>query len=579
MRQLFFNVLDFINLIFDRSLLKILDHLETSEQPHFHLLSEAFLSHSLLRGDISRILHPLLLKLLPSNTARVLIGYINESDSSADLYCQFDNDSCFDDNDTRKHKIYAISNENGNVMYHVDREQKPVTKRKWFPFTKSNNNNNAKKYSPAVMINVALDEFNNAVTTTTKKTLKKIDKTNDRVKVTINPLSSKEVYPDGVDGSYSKLESRRSSSDSSISMDLTENVNVKNGRDSGYDSFIKSKTQLDLLSNTSSKLFESIEPIEDGIANCPPKKLPKSQSFDEKICQNGDLGENMSLVHSWSYCLSDSDVHKDELESSISAEEFFKNDGEIIVCDVLNDILDSVLSKTSERSSNDVKKNSTQSRLYPIHSHICLYYDVFDSDQVIYALQTLKRCVCVDPHQFIKCASTGSVTNIKNSEIVNLLARHRKSLLGYGFDGDLSQEYLSFYRGWMFLEVVVAVCVDFSRSFYPFPDDDVMVKLATRDLRNNVKIQLESLDILDLLVRHLVVMVTENGKGFSNYIADMLVKCKLQNVVLHCLLTSVRNFDDDMTFAEEVLLFNNFQLYNGQKVGENVEAYQIQLLR
>src|SRR5699024_8758738 len=116
-----------------------------------------------------------------------------------------------------------------------------------------------------------------------------------------------------------------------------------------------------------------------------------------------------------------------------------------------------------------------------------------------------------------------------------------------------------------------------ARTFYPCLED---VHVTNQELNNNLKIQLESLEILDVIIKNLITMVNENTKGFANYIADMLIKCKLQKIILHCLLTSVRNFDEEMTFAEEVLLFNKFQLHDcNHKVGEPVEAYQIQLLR
>lgn len=129
----------------------------------------------------------------------------------------------------------------------------------------------------------------------------------------------------------------------------------------------------------------------------------------------------------------------------------------------------------------------------------------------------------------------------------------------------------------MFLDVVVSVCLNYARTFYPLLEDASSI---AEEVANNLKIQLESLEILDIVVRNLVSMVGENSKGFSSYIADLLVKCKLQKILLNCLLTSVRSFDEDMTFAEEVLAFNNFRLNDGgNKVGEHVEAFQIQILR
>jgi hypothetical protein len=591
---------------FDRSLLKILDNLQNTEKPNLQLLAESFLTHSLLHGDIPRIINPILVKLLAPNTARVSIRHVNINDSDVQSEITTQDNQKVEEYQTKK--IYAVSSQNGNIMYHLttDQDQKP-TKRKWFTFSKG-----GKKYSPTVVNTTTsvMDDLN--IVTRKNKDYKnvqltpKLDKTaKGNMKVIINPLSSKEIYPDGLNGSYSKIDlssSHRSSSESlSSSNDCTPVSNEfksfppegSTDRDSGYDSFIKSKTQLDILSNSSNKLLESIEPISDGIKdeslNGNAVKIPKSQSFDEKCCggRNDDM-EN-SLVHSWSYCISDSDNLNAELEISTSAEEFFKRNDNVIVTEIINDIIDKVCNLVDNNvhvphrptdldlRSKITVHSSKNCVLYPIHSHICLYYDVFDSNQILYALQTLKNCILCNSQLFIKCLATSGIKNLKNNDILNLLARHRKSLLGYSFSGELNSEYLNFYRGYMFLDVVIAICLNYARTFYPFLED---LHVTPQELNNNLKIQLESLEILDVIVKNLITMVNENSKGFSSYIADMLIKCKLQKIMLHCLLTSVRNFDEEMTFAEEVLLFNNFQLYDANhKVGEHVEAYQIQLLR
>lgn len=156
---------------------------------------------------------------------------------------------------------------------------------------------------------------------------------------------------------------------------------------------------------------------------------------------------------------------------------------------------------------------------------------------------------------FIRCLATSGLKDLKNNDVLHLLARHRKSILGGGFTGEMLQEHLSFYRGYMFLDAVISICLNYARSFYPCLDDP---NLTSEEMNNNLKIQLMSLEILDLIIRNLLTLVKENSKGFSSYIADMLVKCKLQKILLHCLLTSVRDFDEDLSFAEQILLFNSF---------------------
>ncbi|KAJ8919768.1 hypothetical protein NQ315_006297 [Exocentrus adspersus] len=592
---------------FDRSLLKILDNLQNKENPHLQLLAETFLSHSLLHNDIPRVINPILLKLLTSNTARVSIRHVNIQDSDSQSEATSQDTNKLDD--TKAKKVYAVSSINGNIMYHVTDGPSPKPpKKKWFTFSKT-----GKKYSSSVInMTTSITEDSNIVTKKNKdfkafNVSPKLDKSSKgNVKLIINPLSSKEVYPTGLDGSYSKLESHSSleslsSNDDSLVVKNSYQDGASNSgdRDSGFDS-LKNKSQLELLniiSNgkdfTTKALLESIEPISDGIkAHVPNGRILKSHSFDEKINNIKTTDMESSLVQSWSYCISDSGNLNCELELSKSAEDFFKNKHEehAVVTDILNSIIDRVCTEADDDldyapqrpTDLDLKSkiNSHLSKnfiLYPIHSHLCLYYEIFDSNQVLYALQALRGCVLSNPQLFIKCLATSGIKNLRNNEILYLLSRHRKSLLGYGFSGELSNDHVNFYRGWMFLDVIISICLNYARTFYPLLDD---TSLMTEEVSNNLKIQLESLDILDIIVRNLVTMVGENSKGFSSYIADLLVKCKLQKILLNCLLTSVRNFDEDMTFAEEILAFNNFQLNDSNnKVGQHVEAYQIQILR
>ncbi|RZC43189.1 dopey-1 -like protein, partial [Asbolus verrucosus] len=511
------------------------------------------------------------MKLLAANTARVSIRHVNINDSDVQSEITVQDNQKVEEYQTKK--IYAVSSQNGNIMYHLanDQYQKP-SKRKWFTFSKG-----GKKYSPTVvnMTTSVMDDFN--VVTRKNKDYKsvrvtpKLDKSaKGNMKVIINPLSSKEIYSDGLNGSYSKIDlnsCHRSSSESlsssneytPVSNDSINKTFPQEGstdRDSGYDSFIRSKTQLDIISNSSNKLLESIEPISDGIKdenlNGNVVKIPKSQSFDEKCCNGRNDDIENSLVHSWSYCISDSDNLNAELEISTSAEEFFKRNDNVIVTDIMNEILDKVC---------NIIDNNSQAVHRPTDLDL----------RPKIAVHSSKNCL------FIKCLATSGIKNLKNNDILNLLARHRKSLLGYSFSGELHAEYVNFYRGYMFLDVIISICLNYARTFYPFIED---LQVTHQELNNNLKIQLQSLEILEVIVKNLITMVNENSKGFSSYIADMLIKCKLQKIMLHCLLTSVRNFDEEMTFAEEVLLFNNFQLYDSNhKVGEHVEAYQIQLLR
>lgn len=586
--------------------------MQSDHHKELKLLAENFLTHNLLHNDIPRIINPIFIKLLSSNTARISIKHVNiqDSDSQSDVASQENNKI----QDIQAKKVYAISSVNGNIMYHVTDSPSPKpAKRRWFAFSKT-----GKKFTTtAVNMTTSITEDSNVITRTNKdfkgiNASPKLDKGHKNVKLIINPLSSKEVYPTGLDGSYSKLESPTSleslsSSDESVHDSFDESITKtylqENGydRDSGFDS-LKHKSHPDItnVANfgkefTTKLLLESIEPISDGIKAETMNenlllKIPKSHSFDDKIAvdKNGDI-EN-SLVQSWSYCISDSaNLHANcELELSKSAEDFFRGKGEeyAVVTDILSDIIDKVCSQVSDvppqrPTDLDLKAKINQYSknvvLFPIHSHLCLYYELYDSNQVLYAMQILKNCVVSTPQLFIKCLASSGIQNLKNNEILYLLARHRKSVLGYGFIGELTNEHLNFYRGYMFLDIIILICLNFTRTFYPFLNDPL---LTPEEIKNNLKIQLNSLEILDIILKNLKVLTEENSKGITNYIADLLIKCKIQKVLLNCLLTSVRSSDEEITFADEILTFNEFQFCDkNNKVSEHVEAFQIQILR
>jgi hypothetical protein len=55
----------------------------------------------------------------------------------------------------------------------------------------------------------------------------------------------------------------------------------------------------------------------------------------------------------------------------------------------------------------------------------------------------------------------------------------------------------------------------------------------------HLKVQLASAELLMLICSELIYIVRDSGKGFACYIADLMSRCKVQKVVLHCVLSSV----------------------------------------
>lgn len=191
-----------------RSLLKILDNLQNASDSNLKLLAETFLTHTLLRNDIARLVSPIFTILLAPTTARISIRHINIQ--NADLQRDMLAYDAHRLEDAKFKKIYAISSINGNVMYHVaDESSTKPYKRKSFLFSKVGKKSTMG--SGAINMTTSLTE-NSSVVTKKNKDFKNVEASpkmdpnaKNNVKLFINPLSSKEIYPDGLCGSYTKL--------------------------------------------------------------------------------------------------------------------------------------------------------------------------------------------------------------------------------------------------------------------------------------------------------------------------------------------------------------------------------------
>lgn len=122
----------------------------------------------------------------------------------------------------------------------------------------------------------------------------------------------------------------------------------------------------------------------------------------------------------------------------------------------------------SVQLDNGIKRNSGVG-VHNLHSHMLLYCGVYDSTRTLYALRTLRSELITNTRMFLcSAATTGAANSSKNTALLTLLARHRKSVLGRNFYGDVaSTKFMATYRSSMYLEVLIIVCLYFVRSYYP----------------------------------------------------------------------------------------------------------------
>ncbi|XP_056618068.1 protein dopey-1 isoform X2 [Triplophysa dalaica] len=176
--------------------------------------------------------------------------------------------------------------------------------------------------------------------------------------------------------------------------------------------------------------------------------------------------------------------------------------------------------------------------IHPLYQHVLLYLQLYDSSRTLHALSAIAAMLRTLPAGFVSAISTTSINNTYTphlSLLQNLLARHRVSVMGKDFYCPIPQDSHSHsFRSAMFLEIIISLCLYFLRSYY-----SAHVNSTSEDLAGNHAMQLTSVEVLTLLFSELSKVTGGSAKGFASFICDVLSKCKVQKVVLHCLLSTI----------------------------------------
>ncbi|GLG96492.1 Uncharacterized protein GBIM_03458 [Gryllus bimaculatus] len=585
---------------FDRSLLKMLDHLQRPESCPLRLQAQAWLLHSLVRGDVARLLDPLLLLLLEPNTARLSVLHVSIQHSNT-VVSGSDARTADGPDERASARIYAISSVDGNVIYHVSEDNShrsgqqrmanddPVRAKRIFAVTTLVGGDSAKHYI-------------------TEKTphLREIDfptsfLARQNISVFVNPFAASHV---------------------SESAPEDECIPETRERSASMPDFLRHATRLHPPGRSlSGSTSEDAGPVEETeitasfqsrCTSDPDSPRERSAENDGSDSSSGSTeGADGSQGRSWSAV----DDVLGEPEESTAAEDYFKNSAESSSVNVVQDILKEVLDKVAKQCAedNEVRPNAgrpmssgslpatsvtTAVGVHPLHSHMLLYCGVYDSGRALYALRTLRAVLLTHARMFL-CAAVATglagqqTAGRRAAGLQVLLARHRKSVFGRSFHGDLASlamgEYSAAYRSSMYLEVLMSVCLYYSRSFYP---NLGQMRLTPEEIAGNRQVQLASAELLMLICSELIVIVRDSGRGFACYLADLLVRCKVQKVVLHCVVASVYDMScvgvkpSRRTFTEEIVSFNDPVIEHTDSVSkcrfrssEHSEGFQIQLLR
>ncbi|XP_078412940.1 protein DOP1A isoform X4 [Cetorhinus maximus] len=223
--------------------------------------------------------------------------------------------------------------------------------------------------------------------------------------------------------------------------------------------------------------------------------------------------------------------------------------------------------------------------IHPLYQHVLLYLQVCDSMRALHALSAIESILKANPVGFVSAISTTSVNNTYTPQLSllqNLMARHRISVMGRDFYSHIPLDSSHAFRSSMYIEIIISLCLYFMRSYYP-----AHVKVTQQDLSGNQNLQIVSIQILTLLFTELAKVTESSAKGFASFISDMLLKCKVQKVVLHCLLSSVfsaqkwhylRTAGRNVTAVEEGLSEDSIINFSADEI-DNCSTLQAQLLK
>jgi hypothetical protein len=119
-----------------------------------------------------------------------------------------------------------------------------------------------------------------------------------------------------------------------------------------------------------------------------------------------------------------------------------------VAYDLAAHILDQIVGEAVTASEAAVEDRATPG-VHPLHSHLLLYTQVSDSRQVLYTLECIKNILKSNARLAICALSTTNLNSRpspRSHQVQILLARHRKSVFGKAFVGDLNNENMATHR-------------------------------------------------------------------------------------------------------------------------------------
>ncbi|KAG5676729.1 hypothetical protein PVAND_006540 [Polypedilum vanderplanki] len=644
---------------FEKILLKMYDNLSLPQHISIRTFVVKWLKESLLRGDLGRLLMPLLKIMLNPNTKRISISNMHLLKIKDDKKLS---ETVFDDKNSEEkeilkdvpveNEVYVIKMDDGNVRNHLESTKKksPIgsIQKKIFNIASKSANVSEKMRERGLM----------PVTSSNLTTIQNnSDVDINNIGLIVNPLEQQEHSPSFISKSAptsirdtlvnqakksssgdSSSEYSTTSADSMSDNEMSDDEKIKfSGKiedDYRYDEKSRNKKLYNVLrteSETNDDFVISHTPYDESGTAADEYFLQTSVNEENKdtedyekttindFLENELNKNNVDDEEEKKVCPSEGEQKIETAQSSreeanrdsMSDQDSEKLGKENTDCQQRqiqihrrkkhrkhnNEITKETLEKGKE-NVKILKKNLNEfdgffqtriEKLHPFHTHLLLYHTCYDTKRILYCLETLRNIIVAGNPKLFMCLTIN--TAVSETQLKHLLIRHRKSIFGKGFDGSLTNtEFNNAYRGVMIVEVLITLCLYFARSYFQLNQEENhsdsedesfrtrnQDKASKEDILANCKIQLAAIEMLHLIFTELISIVKEMGKGLASYIADLMIKCKVQKVILHCVLTSVHYSTTKImtTTSEKILKFND----PGDSERMHLEAIQIQLLK
>ncbi|XP_071819814.1 protein DOP1A-like isoform X3 [Apostichopus japonicus] len=590
---------------FDRSLLVMLDSLDHADSMA-RCVTQTWLMHAIDRGDIARLLEPILLVLLHPTTARVSVQYLGRRLLEKRKREKELEESEKELSESEK-KIYSISSVNGEVTYYslkqgqklrtgVIPKQDPI-----FALTSVND-----KKKVVTKSNLGLNYSQPA------KALSK------PLNVTINPFShgyqsdsdSEHGLPALPASAPGTLQRQRSLSSSpkerSVASQKQRRTQRKSSMTPALDSGSSKTVSTEDLSGSdvtdelsyvfNEEVEETVEEIVEGILNDIVNHIAMEidGSLEMGVETNQDKAKVPDKTTSphriqspGSRSLYGSSRHHGKAQ-----EEFLLEELEGVVPGLRDRLVLAQERKTDEARNEEEETeedgdeeeqglikmlpNINLEMLHPLQQHILLYVQVYDTQRILYVLSRLRFILHTCSRDFVCAMSSTSVSSTNTPQLIKLqqlLARHKRCMTGKDFYVELDAEAPASFRSQTYLEILLQTCVYYVRSFYPIEG-----KAESSEAVSNRDVQISSMEVLELILKELVGVVRESGRGSATFISDLLMRCKVQKAVLYCLLATVCNARKETSKSGKLLLEISLDA-PVELSNRGAQAFQLQLLK